>query len=420
MIARALRLSRRCSEPLCLLSIVLSAVACSSGTGSDPNVSGANGGMIGAGGSNGPAGSGNVNGGSATVSAGSANASAGTAAASAGSGTGSAGSNSAGMNASGGSDAGAAGLVAAGGKPAGGAGNAGSAGLSHAGSPGVAGAGSGAGAPGAGGAPNTGGPGYPFVFSVFNDAAPASTLQIYTSNDALNFTLLLDTAFGGPTGNLRDPSIMKHTDGKFYVAHTTPPAGTGCCGPESSFSIASSADLKKWTTIATVPSGVAGVKNVWAPEWYKDSDGSIHILANIDGKTYRYEPTDATLTKWGAGTWIGIGPGYIDTFIVKLDTTYHAFTKKEATLFIEHATATSIDGPWTFIGTGNWANWGTHREAPALILLDNGTWRFYCDGGSAGHEMYSDSSDVFKTWTAIKTLPAVGNNISHGTVIRGQ
>jgi len=78
-----------------------------------------------------------------------------------------------------------------------------------------------------------------------------------------------------------------------------------------------------------------------------------------------------------------------------------------------------LDGPWTFVGTGDWAKWGTHREAPSLLDLGDGTWRFYCDGGSAGHEVYSDSKDLFKTWTRLKTLPTVGNSISHGTVIHG-
>jgi hypothetical protein len=274
---------------------------------------------------------------------------------------------------------------------------------------------------GSGGAPQTnpGGPSYPYVFSTFNDSAPGNTtLIIYTSNDALNFTLLSDTKFGGPTGTLRDPSIMRHTDGKFYVAFTTPP-DAGCCGPESSFAIASSANLKDWTTVATVPSGVAGVKNTWAPEWFKDTDGTLYILANIDGKTYRYTAMDDTLTKFSGGTWIGIGPGYIDTFIVNIGGTYHAFTKA-STLYIEHATSSSLDGPWDFVGTGNWAGWGVHREAPAVLNLGNGTWRFYCDGGSAGHEQYSDSTDVFKTWTPLKPLPGgVGAVTSHGTVIKG-
>jgi hypothetical protein len=241
-------------------------------------------------------------------------------------------------------------------------------------------------------------------------------LQIYTSDDALNFTLLTDTGYTGPTGFLRDPSIMKYTDGKFYVAFTTPPS-LSCCGDETSFAIASSSDLRTWKTVTQVACGIAGTKNVWAPEWFKDLDGTLHILVSVDGMTYRYEPTDNTLTKFGAGTWIGIGPGYIDTFVVTIGATYHAFTK--GSTYVEHATASSIDGPWNFVGTGDWAGWGLHKEAPALIELGNGTWRFYCDAGSTGHEMYSDSANTFGTWTSPKTLPTVGNNISHGTVIKG-
>ena len=322
---------------------------------------------------------------------------------------------------------GSGGALGGGGQPVGSGGRVGSGGTAGApggsqaggnGAGGSAGQSSTGGAKGTGGSPNTGGPSYPYIFSVFNDAQVGkTTLIIYTSNDALNFTLLYDTKFGGPTGTLRDPSIMKHTDGKFYIAFTTPP-DAGCCGPESSFAIASSANLKDWTTVTTVPSGVAGVKNTWAPEWFKDKDGSIYAIVNVDGKTYRYKAMNDSLTMFSGPTWIGIGPGYIDTFILTIGDTYHAFTKNMAT-YIEHATSTSLDGPWTFVGMNNWAGWGTHKEAGALIQLADGTWRFFCDAGSTGHEMYSDSKDIFQTWTAPKTLPNVGNNISHGTVIKG-
>jgi hypothetical protein len=237
--------------------------------------------------------------------------------------------------------------------------------------------------------------------------------MIYTSDDALNFKVLYDTGYGGPTGNLRDPSIMKHTDGKFYVAFTTPPAGTGCCGHQTSFAVASSANLKDWTLVTQVDASALKPNNVWAPEWFKDTDGTIHVLVSVDQKTYRYEPTDATLTKWGAGTWIGMGPGVIDTFMVKVGTTYHSFSKGS---FVQHGTAASLDGPWAFDGTSYWPGC---KEAPAVIDLGNGTWRLFCDAGGGGHEKSSDSTDMFKTWTTATTLPVVGNDISHGTVIKG-
>jgi predicted GH43/DUF377 family glycosyl hydrolase len=236
--------------------------------------------------------------------------------------------------------------------------------------------------------------------------------MIYTSNDALNFTLLYDTGYTGPTGYLRDPSIMKHTDGKFYVAFTTPP-DAGCCGSQTSFAIASSSDLKTWTTVTQVPCGIAGTSNVWAPEWFKDSDGTIHILVSINSSTtYRYEPTDNTLTKWGAGTKIGM-TGVIDTFMVKVGDTYHSFSKGS---YVQHGTAPSLDGPWTYDGISHWPGC---KEAPAVIGLPDGTWRLFCDAGGGGHEKSSDGSADFKTWTTAATLPNVGDNISHGTVIKG-
>ena len=50
---------------------------------------------------------------------------------------------------------------------------------------------------------------YGYVFSTFTgDDAAGMKLSIYTSSDALNFTLLSNTEFGGPSSYLRDPSIM--------------------------------------------------------------------------------------------------------------------------------------------------------------------------------------------------------------------
>jgi hypothetical protein len=50
----------------------------------------------------------------------------------------------------------------------------------------------------------------------------------------------------------------------------------------------------------------------------------------------------------------GIGPNYIDTFIVWDEDSkmYHAYTKNETSKYLEHAVATSLAGPWTFVQTG--------------------------------------------------------------------
>jgi hypothetical protein len=270
------------------------------------------------------------------------------------------------------------------------------------------------GALGSGGVSGTGGgggsaPSYPYILSCFDDDnTHPSDLMIYTSNDALNWTLLSDTGYTGPTGFMRDPSIMRHTDGKYYVAFTTPP-DLSCCSAEQSFSIGTSSNLKDWTTITTVPCGVAGTKNTWSPEWFVDTDGSVHLTATLDDKIYRYEPTDSSLTKWGPPTAMGI-TGTIDAQVLKIGSTYHMILPNK------HGTASSLSGPWT------WDNSllpPTCKEGPAMVHISGDSWRYYCDNGSAGHEESSLTSDLFKTWTSLATLPVVGNNISQGTVIRG-
>ena len=60
-----------------------------------------------------------------------------------------------------------------------------------------------------------------YVFATFHgDAAADEKLWIYTSSDGVNFSLFSNTGFGGPTGVLRDPSIMKYSDGKYYIGFT--------------------------------------------------------------------------------------------------------------------------------------------------------------------------------------------------------
>ncbi|MGA7121888.1 MAG: hypothetical protein WBY94_17400 [Polyangiaceae bacterium] len=265
-----------------------------------------------------------------------------------------------------------------------------------------------------------------YVFSTFgtrSNTANASKLLIYTSTDGLNFTLFSATGgYAGPTGTLRDPSIMKFSDGRYYITFTTPP-DAGCCGPEASFSIASSPDLATWTTLTTINSGLTGTTNTWAPEWFKDTDGSIHILVNIDTtasafQTYDFKATDSTLKSFSGPTPIGITGGYIDTFVLVVGGVYHAFSKNTAENEIEHATASALLGPWTFVGKADWAGWGAHKEAPAVFQLPNGTWRIFMDGGSQGGESYSDSTDGFMTWTPVKSLPTISALVSHGTVIK--
>ena len=258
-----------------------------------------------------------------------------------------------------------------------------------------------------------------YVFAAFlGDDASKQKLSLYTSKNGLDFTLLANTGYAGPTGVLRDPSIMKHTDGNYYIAYTLQSWTT----TSSSFAIASSPDLKTWTFRTEVPAQVTDVKHTWAPEWFKDTDGSVHLIVSIDTsstqfKSYLYTASDDTLGKWGTPTPLGIGPNYIDTFVVKIGALYHALTKNETSKFIEHATASALTGPWTFVGTGDWAGWGSGKEGPALFKLDSGQWRLMMDCyGNCG--FLSATSTDLNTWSGSSTVPGLSGVARHGTVLR--
>jgi hypothetical protein len=265
-----------------------------------------------------------------------------------------------------------------------------------------------------------------YIFATFKgDDAAGMKLSIYTSTDSVNFTLLSDTGFGGNTSYLRDPSIMKYSDGKYYVAYTDPTTAS-CCNPEDHFGIAVSSDLIHWTDLTTVKAGVPAVSRVWAPEWFVEGDGAIRIIANIDTgnelpdfQPYVFTAENSALTSWSGPTALGIGADYIDTYVAKLGSTYHAFIKSETTRYIEHATAPSLTGPWTFVGKGDWAGWGSGLEGPAIVQLDNGQYRMYVDPQAGGVPCQTMTSSDLNTWSARASIPgAAGAVIRHGTVIR--
>ncbi|MFC4099082.1 glycoside hydrolase family 43 protein [Paenibacillus xanthanilyticus] len=259
-----------------------------------------------------------------------------------------------------------------------------------------------------------------YTMSAFTNASE-SNLYMYQSYNATNYGLMKGPAYTPPTGLIRDPSIMKHTDGSYYIVYTTNWSG-------NTIGIASSPDRLNWTFVRnvtlTLPSGIG---HTWAPEWFKDTDGSLNIIVSLSPGNYAnflpYKITAASgnlaTTSFSAPVALqGLGPNYIDTFIVKSGGTYHAFTKNETTKYIEYATASSLTGPYTFQRTGDWAGWGSWVEGPALVQLDNGAWRIYFDSYTDAEYYYSDSSGGFLAWTARKELTQLSGTVRHMTVLK--
>jgi hypothetical protein len=254
------------------------------------------------------------------------------------------------------------------------------------------------------------------VYATFKgDAQADEELWLYQStNGGTTYSVLADTNFHGPTGVLRDPSILKH-NGRYYIAYTVQSWTTS----STYFNVASSTNLTTWTNIASIPSGIANTRFTWAPEFYVEG-GTVRIITSVAATTcstcfrpYVYTAQNTALTSWsGPAQMWGLGTNHIDTYVVKSGSTWHAFTKDETGKYIEHWTTTAS------LTTG-WINrgrlWSSGYEGPSLVRLDDGGWRIYVDRYSTGGGIYTATSTDLNNWTGLTAVSCSG--CRHGTAI---
>ncbi|WP_329792416.1 glycoside hydrolase family 43 protein [Lentzea sp. DG1S-22] len=256
-----------------------------------------------------------------------------------------------------------------------------------------------------------------YLMTAFTNSSE-SNMYVYDSANAASFTQVRANAYTPPSGLIRDPSVIRHTDGYYYIVYTTNWTG-------DTIGFARSADYVTWTFLRNVRVGLNGsTGSTWAPEWFKDSDGSVHVVfsASTAGtagqfRPYRITATNGDLSAWSSPVALGIPANYIDSFLVKVGGTYHNFLKNETTKYIEHATATSLNGPWTFVGTGNWAGWGSGLEGPALVRLPDGRWRIYFDQYGQRRYFYADSTNLTSFGAKVE-LTGLSGVARHFTVLR--
>ncbi|WP_168209206.1 RICIN domain-containing protein [Agromyces intestinalis] len=248
-----------------------------------------------------------------------------------------------------------------------------------------------------------------YIYTTFKgDGAADQELWVYTSSDAANFSVLRDTNFRGPSGALRDPSIIKR-DGVYYVAYTVQSWTT----QSTHFNIARSTNLVDWTHVASVNAGVSGTAYTWAPEFYVEGS-TVRVVVSLGTSDHQFTPyvytaQNSGLTSWSSPTRLGIPTNHIDTYIVKRGSTYHAFVKNETSKWIERWTSTNFTS-WT--NQGN--QWQQYHEGPSIVQLSNGTYRAYIDRYPSGGMWTSTSSDLV-SWSGLSQVGCSG--CRHGTVI---
>jgi hypothetical protein len=286
-------------------------------------------------------------------------------------------------------------------------------------------------------------PAWRYTMVAFSNASDRD-MDVYESGDGTGFQPVRQSAFRPPSGLVRDPSIFRHTDGFYYVTFTTVDG--------ANIGFARSSDRTNWTPLGSWPvpfccaflpgtgdgtgsagpagfSGSAGFKDgpslspfttkAWAPEWFVDGDRVNVIVSLSTGGgfvPYLMTALEPSLRLWSLPVPLaGIGADHIDTTVVKVGSTYHAFTKNETKKVIEHAVASSVTGPYSFVPAGNW---GSLTEGPALVQLPNGAWRIYLDAYTEGKYLYSDSTDGLNTWSPLRELPGLSGTVRHFGVMR--
>lgn len=286
-------------------------------------------------------------------------------------------------------------------------------------------------------------PDWQYTMVAFSNSSDRD-MDVYKSSDGTDFQPVGLSAYRPPSGLVRDPSIFRNTDGFYYVTYTT--------GGGTNIGFARSSDRINWTFLGNWPvpfccallpgtgdgtgsssppgsSGSAGFSDgpslspfttkAWAPEWFVEG-GRVNVILSMSTGggfvPYLMTALEPSLRLWSPPVPLaGIGADHIDTTVVKVGSTYHAFTKNETKKIVEHAVASSVTGPYRFVAPGNW---GSMVEGPAVAQLPNGDWRIYLDAYKDGKYRYSDSTDGMSTWLPVKDLPGVSGTVRHIGVLK--
>ncbi|MFA5161139.1 MAG: hypothetical protein WC421_02745 [Elusimicrobiales bacterium] len=258
------------------------------------------------------------------------------------------------------------------------------------------------------------------------------SMYINYSVDGSTWAVVLSTPVFRASTGLRDPSIMKHTDNKFYATYTK---ARGCAATPTTLGLIYSTDLLNWTAKADIPLPITGIHKAIAPEFYNDTNdtglSAVHILVAVSTTTadntysiYETHPTAADFSTWSSPVLVLAAGGnvFIDPYVLYKSPYYYLWTRRMTPNDgIIYSTATAITGPYYPVKDGDWAGFGTGKEGESVVPVGNG-YRIYYDApvgctGSYG-VMYADNlAGDFQTWTtpAYTTIYPTDKPMRHGT-----
>ena len=272
-----------------------------------------------------------------------------------------------------------------------------------------------------------------YLFAYFNNNGQDG-LHLAYSNDAFKWTALKnDKSFLTPTVSkdklMRDPCIIKGTDGLFHMVWTV-------SWKDKGIGYASSKDLINWSEQQFIPvmAKEEGARNTWAPEITYDDKTKTYLIywattiigkfpetasKADDGYNHRIYYVTTKDFKVFSDTKLLYDPGFnvIDATIVKDKNRFIMFLKDETRepdqKNLKIAYSDNLIGPYTKASdkiTGNyWA------EGPTATKVGN-DWLVYFDKYREHKYGAIQSSDLLN-WTDVSNKISVPKGIRHGTIL---
>jgi hypothetical protein len=265
-------------------------------------------------------------------------------------------------------------------------------------------------------------------------------LVMLAGRDGANFEPLvtgnINHAVNGAPGaihTVRDPSII-YDNGSWWCVATD---GSNF-GGSTFFRLWKSADLVNWTFVTNVSVGGGTGGYTWAPEWFRDVDGTLYVVymrfagsAGVNANLVT-SPTNAAKTTWSTPTALTkSGGGNVfagDPQILRYNGSYYMIGSASNTPDLWKASV--ITGPWSVVRSyaTNWIGVET-GEGWCLTRNVDHTWTIYylnrnfpANTNIAYRRCVSDGPDLeTAVFSAPETpgLPVIpGDMLSHGTILR--
>jgi hypothetical protein len=248
-----------------------------------------------------------------------------------------------------------------------------------------------------------------------------NNLQLMASEDGLNWTTIEADAYTPPSGEFRDPSIIK-LGSTLWIVYTT------AYDSATSFGLAKSINGGfTWSFVKSVTADVAAT-NTWAPEWFMDSDGSVHVLVGIEtdtsngGNMHIFELHPATsdpARAWSAPIPINGLQGWhqYDASITKIGNTYNIIYTDGGEAV--RSTAATLFGPYSDSTNVSFGGSVINVEGMSVFAMEQGYGMVYIDlmPGPNNGMNFSTSPDLLH-WSAPTLVNSSVPHLNHGTALR--